>query len=1086
MIGKILIRPEHVPEGILSNLENRDIALWVRTLPQDPVSRDTMLAFLGLPWRLAISEFFDAELLKALEASESFNSAMTRKRGFLQVVDSDSSRIDLPSRCLPFYLLHGRQQSSSVSDFASRLRQMTMLEDLRRSGVREILVLSGTGPSVPPEMGELWASGLRAHLTFVSDTTAAETEIRAWLDKTEEISTAQLLVPSAGRVVEELVARYTESYPEDRHVLRVRDHRGELRRVDVTEADEHERPILEHYSLIEEQHLSPLVPEEISEEEFINFFRGTETSWRPYAAGLPWIRDERGEKILSGCLNKLDAVGATENCIAFVASESGAGGTTLVRTLAWKIARLGYPVLVAKPLPFVPDALPVVNFLGRVHDFVQAQTSKGSRDEAGSVDSNASAETRLYHVPWVIVFDTLHWQNREAELVRYRHELVKSGRPVCLLVVTSTLLALPFYNSSLFTKVAELNHAITRQEARILGRHLNQFLRIYGKERNEWQWDQFYEDHTVRYLDGIAAFWVTLSFWLQGQYDMSESIQEWIFRCFQENATDPAVRQALLEIAAMSSERLPLPEGLLPSPVGEWPVTYILEDKKKNLAALGLVQITFEGRKYWALAHDVLGRFLINALFYEFDSRAGLGFADARDAEHLRFMILRRISTKSDLGAREFRSLGEEFATSIFKVDPDHGYASFATIWRDVLDSLDNMPQSLRDTSRVFRHHTAVSRRRISKLDENLYEITNADRIALLNKAIEDIKYALQFINYELGSEPNLNLFNSLANAYFDLADVEKAEGADAKRINDLRALANDATTRAYSESPTNSHVIETYVKNILQNANLLPDRAVESSIEALGILFSALTSNQTAYRASQLGSLADKALEILLRQTPTTADEAEPQKPIDVLVQVWRVLAGGNDAWAESGLLGVPKETLGRVLKLLEHRAGRGNMQVIRLSFDLMSMVEPYAFQKQLEFVEQLQASHYRMTPQLRLEYACLLFQVGRPLEGEKVFRSLRRLWRETESFVYVPQRLRWLRAAGGSSLQTVKAMSGSDHGHRTMARVQQFGNSLVPFRLQEFGIRNLKPSWRFAAHVSFGHNGPFLRPVTAGPAGS
>ena len=39
-----------------------------------------------------------------------------------------------------------------------------------------------------------------------------------------------------------------------------------------------------------------------------------------------------------------------------------------------------------------------------------------------------------------------------------------------------------------------------------MGRHLNQFLRIYGKERNEWQWDQSYEDHTVRYLDGIAAF----------------------------------------------------------------------------------------------------------------------------------------------------------------------------------------------------------------------------------------------------------------------------------------------------------------------------------------------------------------------------------------------------------------------------------------------------------------------------------------------------------------------------------------------------------------------------------------------------
>ena len=88
------------------------------------------------------------------------------------------------------------------------------------------------------------------------------------------------------------------------------------------------------------------------------------------------------------------------------------------------------------------------------------------------------------------------------------------------------------------------------------------------------------------------------------------------------------------------------------------------------------------------------------------------------------------------------------------------------------------MPQTLRNTSRPFRHHTAVSRRRISKLDERLYGVTNEDKILLLKKAIEDIDYALKSIQYTEGSDSDLNLYNSLANAYLDLAEVEVSIGA--------------------------------------------------------------------------------------------------------------------------------------------------------------------------------------------------------------------------------------------------------------------------------------------------------------------
>lgn len=1086
MIERHLICIDEVSDNLLSNLESRDVALWIRSLPKDPPSQDALVAFLGLPWRLILSETYDPNLVKALEAAASFSDPMTRKRGFVHIIDSDPTRIELPQRCLPMYLLNGRQVEPALPDFENRLKRMTMLESVRRSGAREILVISCNQEPVPPDLKDLWSSGFRSYLTFVSEETSAYEILEAWLEHVDDIAAVNLLRLSARQVIADILERYAATYPEHRRVIRVRDLHGRFHKIDVTEADEPERPMFEWYSIVEERDLAPLVPGELSEEDFVAFFRTPDASWRPYAAGLPWARDAQCERNLSICLKKLDRVGPEENCIAYIASESGAGGTTLARLLAWECAREGYPVLLAKPMPFVPEALPVANFLNRVRKAVENQTARDIKFSAGpdttqSQDREAEPISRRYETPWVIVFDSLHWQYRDSELVRFRNEMEKSGRPVCVLVVTGTVLGLSFFNTSVFKKIAELNHALEQDEARQLGRHLNQFLCIYGKERQDWQWDQFYQAHTVRYLEGTAAFWVTLSFWIQGQYDLSESIQQWMYRSFKENARERIIQDAILEIAALSSERLPLSEALLPAYKGKWPVTHLLEDCRSSLAALGLVRISTNGEKHWALVHDILGRLLVNAFFHDFQMREKLGFAEAKDAEHLRFLLLRRISQKPALGESAYRSIGEVFATSIFKIDPDHGRGSFVSLWRETLDALDNMPRSLRDTSRVFRHHTAVSRRRITKLDEKYYGVTNDDKIALLIQAIEDIKYALSFIQYTPGSEPNVNLFNSLANAYLDLAHVESEKGVPRERLMELRRLADDATRKAYMESPTNSHVIETYVKNLLGSAGDSSELAVEHCIGALGIIFSALASDEIAYRRSQLGYLADQALVILLKQRPVMAQDTEPKCATDVLIKAWKILAEGADYQSATALLEVPVASRARALEALAHPAGRGNMQVIRLSLDLLCSLHPNAFKQQLELVEQLQATDYRMTPQLRLEYAILLFQNGRAVEGEGIFRSLRQIWRVSEQFVQVPERLHWLRAVDGNSLQTVHAITGSDYSHRATAYVQEFDNAPVPFRPEEHGLRDLKPRLRFACHVSFGRNGPFLRPVTA-----
>jgi hypothetical protein len=118
-----------------------------------------------------------------------------------------------------------------------------------------------------------------------------------------------------------------------------------------------------------------------------------------------------------------------------------------------------------------------------------------------------------------------------------------------------------------------------------------------------------------------------------------------------------------------------------------------------------------------------------------------------------------------------------------------------------------------------------------------------------------------------------------------------------------------------------------------------------------------------------------------------------------------------------------------------------------------------------------------------LRLEYAILLYQNSRADEGDRIFRILRSIWRKGEDFVQVPARLRWLLVFDGSDVQIVNAVTGSDSGNKAMARVQEFNNVQVPFRPEEFSIREPKPGFPLVCIVSFGHNGAFLRPVTARP---
>ena len=125
MLTSTLIHSDRVPDGLLAALDRRDVALWIRDVLRDSSSRQLLEKFVGLPWRLILSEVYDAKAFRELAAETTFNDPMTRKRGFAQIIDSDPTRTELPERCLARL----SPQRSSGAVWSPRFREPSPAND---------------------------------------------------------------------------------------------------------------------------------------------------------------------------------------------------------------------------------------------------------------------------------------------------------------------------------------------------------------------------------------------------------------------------------------------------------------------------------------------------------------------------------------------------------------------------------------------------------------------------------------------------------------------------------------------------------------------------------------------------------------------------------------------------------------------------------------------------------------------------------------------------------------------------------------------------------------------------------------------
>lgn len=1075
---KLRIEIGKFPEPVLRALRERDAALWIGQ-PKSPAAdwRESIARLASLPWKIILCESSSPDLIKALQSDASSDANISRTRGFVHIVASDPEGVELPPRSLPMLLLNGRADGKdeselpSLGSFARMRRRLNMMKVLIGKRPRLLVVVSDGTEQPLDDLLVLWKEeGFRSLITIVSSSKDDEERVDKWLLEPNAPNAIDQCLGDLSSSVSDLQERLKVELPDSRLFVRLRTSNGATSDFDITECDLIERPLLDRYELIQPNDLRLLQHHELSREDIEGFFSRSTNGWKPFAAGLPWRRAPEAQTSLLNALRNVAESGPEENRILSIVSESGAGGSTLARSIAFAAACEGFPALVARPGAGDFSPLELSRFLYAVALSVTPALAPGAQSR-GANDGHDE-------VPWVIVFDVEHWEGREGDLRGFLSAMRNEGRPVIILAVVPPSMPADFGKNSAIKQLVYLTHELALEDALRLGEHLNKFLQLYGRGHTPHEWQAFWEAHRPDYIQRRSAhFWISLEFWLRGYINITQSIQKWLYESFSNANVPDDIRLIVLEIAALSIERQPLPEGLIPlSTHHSLPFSILLDQLRREVPALALVRETVADQRLWAIGHDLLARYLLTSTFFDRPLLEKLGLANAADPVGLRLALLSRVAVRADLALKPFRRLAVDFAVKILKLDAD-GNQEFIIHWREVLAILEAIPVGVRKTSRLFNHHVAVSLRRVAKQRE--FDVEVAERKTLLERAASYLEYALSELDDSGADESKLNLYNSLALAYQDLADVESELGATAPVIEVLRGKASDATRKALEQDPFNSYVLETTAKNLIQDGEIYKERALACSTEALGYIYQALTLERSENRQYELTRLANRAIRLLKAEDSSRAHQlAAAGNPLGVLAEAWIVMLAGVVELEPGDFASLPEANIIAALDVLEKSPLKSDGLLLRLRYDLKVIVRPQEFDYQLRILDEIEGTRFRMPVQLQLEHAILLHQENRHFEANKKFYMLRQELKRTDAVVEVPNRLFWLRSTIDRSRTVCEAQVVETKVHRAVARVRELLNEPVPFVPQEFGVREMRSGTKFKCCVNFGRLGPFLKP--------
>ncbi len=1071
-----LIREDEVSDGLIADVLARDCVLWLTSEQfADATEVERLVDLTNGPWRAVFVESASAEFAGALAAkSQTFDSA-DAAGAFTHLIASDPLALQLQRRAKPIFFLNGRldrdgTEAANLSRRSAERRRLNMTARLRNLEPRRVVVVGTVPDKAIEDLVDLWDAEFRALLTFAVDDESFPQTADIELAEIKGLSVVHWVDKSPADFAQELLQRLSSLTAASSILAAVQFPGAPLLTVDLLKAELAEQPIADLCDFVRVQDTLPVVPGDVREEEFRAFFTRGKFSWRPYAAGLPWMPDAAPERALLQALRDQLADPASSIQVLSVLSEAGAGGTTQARALALAAARAGFPALLVKQEAEMPTSLELTGFLFRA-------TQEALRRAADLGLENAGEPV------WVVVLDVQHGGRSHEELERLCSDLARSGRKAAILKVALASSPVELPESIPQQELVFVRHELDSSDVSDLGAHLNVFLKPYGKQKRPEEWLGFWKSHQPDIDVGIASFWIALEFWLAGFLPLGESIQGWVVRQFKALNGQTEVQRAILEIAALSIERRATPErllALLSTPKLPWAVA--LDDARDESPGLGIVfGEAFPFGRVWAIAHDVLARYLINGVWNDRLLCSQLAIPFFEDTVALRLAMIAELSKRAALGEAFARPFAEGLATSVLKLDEQHGNAEFFKHWRMVLQILDSVPKVVRLTSRAFNHHLAISRRRVTQ--DDIFHLDRSEKRRLLQQASRDVEFALEQIEPSQEDESTLNLLNTLALICQDLADLERSAG-NIEELARLLAKSDEITNRALKENPNNSYVLETAAKNQLRQglASDDPSERIESAAKALSFVFQASRLDTAVSRKMKLGQLAAQALRVLRENDAVSAIDrlCAAGSPYGFIARAWSGLPVAAGEEAALALDSVDPEAAGEALRVLSASPER-NWLLVRLMYDLVVIATPSDFQGQLRLLDELASTKgYQLSLQQVLERAVLLFIAGQHRQAVEEFKWLRPRVKESQVVVFVPQRLRWLLTPDRATRAVCTAqVVDSSAELRGMAKVREMGGAWAPFNPQEFGKSRMAPNEQFKCQVTFAAMGPFLKPV-------
>jgi len=1073
------IREDEISKDVLSDVVARDCVLWLtnKTIAGDG-QLASMLALAGGPWRAIFVESSDGAFAEALTQQGQSVGAVDIAGAFTHVIASDPLSLQLQRRAKPLFLLNGRAdkagtESADLPKRSSDRRRLNMTARLRDLEPRRVVVVGNSPEAALEDLISLWDAEFRSLLTIVTGapeflqtcepllSEIAGLNVLHWISLTEQEFSSSLL-----HQLEEVAAPTALK-------VGIRVPGGTVLNVDLSSAELAEQPIADICDFIQVRDALPVSPADLSDEEFQGFFTRGRFSWRPYAAKLPWLPDSAPEKELLRTLHRQLAEPPGSVNVLSVLSEPGAGGTTLARALALAAAQAGFPVLLVKREGDPPPAIELTTFLYRASQLVSREAEKAGEEKVGEP-------------AWLMVLDVQHCGGSSDELQRLCAELARSGRKVTILKVASVNSPPELSDSIPYRELKILGHELNEEDVASLGNHLNAYLRLHGAPKRPDEWISFWREHQPEIGSGLATFWIALEFWLTGYLALGESIQSWVTKQFRSLTGQYEVQKAVLEIGALAIERKATPERLLePLSKPRLPWVTALDAARSDAPGLGMIYSeSFPLGRVWAIAHDVLARYLINGVWNDRLLCEQLGISTYEDPVALRLELISRLARRTAAGESFARQFAISLATSVLKLDEKNGNPEFFKHWRDVLKVLEGMPQVVRLSSRTFNHHLAISRRRVTQ--DDLFHLTVEEKQSLLTTAAREVEFALDQIEPSQEDEPTLNLLNTLALIYQDLGDVERAKGNTAELAR-LLEKSDAVTNRALKENPNNPYVLETAARNQLRqglNADDASER-IESAARALSFVFQASQLDTAATRRMKLGDLASQALEVLQNdKAAEIIDRLCTQgSPYGFIARAWSTLPKSESEDTPLPLDQVDAESAFAAIQVLRLAPER-NWLLVRLLYDLTVVAYPSDFQAQLRLLDELASTKgYQLSLQQVLERAVLLFSAGQHKQAVDEFKWLRPRVKEAQVVVFVPPRLRWLLTPDKSARAVCTArVIDSSTSARNMAQVRELGQTQAPFNPQEFGKSRMAPGEQIKCQVTFAAMGPFLKPVEGG----